>query len=41
VISTYSTGTDHIDLNAAREKGLRVTNTPHTVTVPTAEIAML
>jgi len=40
VISTYSTGYDHIDVDAARQRGLRVTHTPHPVTVPTAEIAM-
>lgn len=41
VISTYSTGHDHIDIEAARKRGLRVTHTPHPVTIPTAEIAML
>lgn len=41
VLSTYSVGTDHIDLEAARARGIRVTNTPDAVTISTAEIAML
>lgn len=41
VLSTFSVGTDHIDLDAARARGLRVCNTPEAVTVSTAEIAML
>lgn len=41
VLSTYSVGTDHIDLNAAKSRGIRVTNTPDAVTISTAEIAML
>jgi lactate dehydrogenase-like 2-hydroxyacid dehydrogenase len=41
IISTFSVGTDHIDLAAARERGLRVGNAPHGVTIATAEIAML
>lgn len=41
IVSTFSVGTDHIDLAAARAKGLRVGNAPHGVTVATAEIAML
>jgi glyoxylate reductase len=41
VLSTYSVGTDHIDLAAAKERGIRVTNTPDAVTISTAEIAML
>jgi lactate dehydrogenase-like 2-hydroxyacid dehydrogenase len=41
IISTFSAGLDHIDLDAARERGLRIGNTPDAVTVATAEIAML
>lgn len=41
VLSTFSVGTDHIDLEAAQAKGLRVGSAPHGVTVGTAEIAML
>ncbi|MEZ5773198.1 MAG: D-glycerate dehydrogenase [Hyphomicrobiaceae bacterium] len=41
IISTFSVGTDHIDLEAARERGIRVGNAPHGVTIATAEIAML
>lgn len=41
IVSTFSVGTDHIDLAAARERGLRVGNAPHGVTIATAEIAML
>lgn len=41
VIATFSVGTDHIDLSAARARGLKVGNAPHGVTVATAEIAML
>ena len=41
IVSTFSVGTDHIDLTAARAHGLRVGNAPHGVTIATAEIAML
>lgn len=41
IIATYSVGYDHIDLAAARARGIRVSNTPDAVTVATAEIAML
>ncbi|MEZ5909923.1 MAG: D-glycerate dehydrogenase [Hyphomicrobiaceae bacterium] len=41
VIATFSVGTDHIDLKAARERGIRVGSAPHGVTIATAEIAML
>lgn len=41
VLATYSVGTDHIDLNAARARGLIVTNTPGVLTEATAEIALL
>ena len=41
ILSTFSVGTDHIDLAAARARGIRVGNAPHGVTIATAEIAML
>jgi lactate dehydrogenase-like 2-hydroxyacid dehydrogenase len=41
IIATYSVGYDHIDLAAAKARGIRVANTPDAVTVATAEIAML
>lgn len=41
VLSTFSIGFDHIDLDACRARGIRVGNAPHGVTVATAEIAML
>jgi lactate dehydrogenase-like 2-hydroxyacid dehydrogenase len=41
IISAYSAGTDHIDLEAARARGIRVANAPDAVTIATAEIAML
>jgi lactate dehydrogenase-like 2-hydroxyacid dehydrogenase len=41
VISTYSVGTDHIDLHAAAERGIAIGYTPAEVTDATADIAML
>ena len=41
IVATYSVGYDHIDLGAAKARGIRVSNTPDAVTVATAEIAML
>ncbi|MEI6559738.1 MAG: D-glycerate dehydrogenase [Rhodospirillaceae bacterium] len=41
LLATYSVGTDHIDLAAARARGLVVVNTPDVVTEATAEIALL
>jgi lactate dehydrogenase-like 2-hydroxyacid dehydrogenase len=40
-IANYSVGVDHVDLDAAREKGIIVTNTPDVLSDATAEIAML
>ncbi len=40
VVSTFSVGLDHIDLDAARERGLRIGYAPDAVTIATAEIAM-
>lgn len=41
IISTFSIGYDHIDIEAAKARGIKVGNAPHGVTVATAEIAML
>jgi lactate dehydrogenase-like 2-hydroxyacid dehydrogenase len=41
IVSTFSAGLDHIDVDAARERGLKIGNTPDAVTIATAEIAML
>jgi lactate dehydrogenase-like 2-hydroxyacid dehydrogenase len=41
ILATYSVGYEHIDLAAAKARGIRVSNTPDAVTVATAEIAML
>ncbi|KAA0583400.1 D-glycerate dehydrogenase [Azospirillum sp. B21] len=41
VLATFSVGTDHINLEAARARGLTVTNTPDVLTDATADIALL
>ena len=41
IISTFSVGYDHIDVAAARARGIAVTNTPDVLTDATADIAML
>ncbi len=41
IISTFSIGFDHLDLEACKARGIAVGNAPHGVTVATAEIAML
>ncbi|PPQ30056.1 2-hydroxyacid dehydrogenase [Rhodopila globiformis] len=41
VIGTFSVGYDHVDLDAARSRGIRVCNTPDVLSVATAECAML
>lgn len=40
-ICSFSVGYDHIDLNAAKARGIVVTNTPDVLSNATAEIAML
>lgn len=40
-IATHSVGVDHINLKAAKNKGVVVTNTPDVLSDATAEIAML
>lgn len=41
VIANHSVGVDHVDLDAAAEHGVIVTNTPDVLSDATAEIAML
>jgi len=41
IISTFSVGYDHIDIAAAKARGISVTNTPDVLTDATAEIALL
>ena len=40
-IANYSVGVDHVDLEAAKRRGLIVTNTPDVLSDATAEIALL
>jgi glyoxylate reductase len=40
LIASFGTGTDHIDLAAARAKGITVTNTPGVLTEDTADMTM-
>lgn len=40
IIATYSVGTDHIDLQAARRRGLAVSNTPRTLVNAVADAAL-
>ena len=41
VIGTFSVGFDHIDIDAARARGITVVNTPDVLSVATAECALL
>ncbi len=41
IIATFSVGHDHIDLEAARARGITVTHTPDVLTDATADLAML
>ena len=41
IIGNYGAGFEHIDLDAAREAGIAVTNTPDVLTDATADIAMM
>jgi glyoxylate reductase len=41
MISCFSVGFEHVDLAAAKQRGLRVTNTPDVLTEATADIALL
>ena len=38
-VATFSVGTDHLDLGAARARGIVVTNTPEVLSFATAEVA--
>ena len=40
-VACFSVGTDHVDLPAARERGIAVTNTPGVLTQATADMTML
>jgi lactate dehydrogenase-like 2-hydroxyacid dehydrogenase len=41
IVATHSVGYDHLDIDAARGRGIAVTNTPDILTDATADIAML
>ncbi len=41
ILATYSVGFEHIDVEAAKRRGLVVTNTPDVLTDATAEVAIL
>ena len=41
IIATFSVGFEHIDLEAARARGITVTNTPGVLTEATADLALL
>ncbi len=41
MVATFSVGYEHIDLNAAKARGLPVSNTPDVLTDATADIALL
>ncbi len=41
ILTTFSVGVDHIDLAAAKRRGLRVGNTPEVLTDAVADVAML
>src|SRR5581483_10942463 len=41
IIANFSVGFDHVDLDAARKKGVIVTNTPDVLSNATAELTMM
>jgi lactate dehydrogenase-like 2-hydroxyacid dehydrogenase len=41
VIATFSVGYDHVDVDAAKARGMAVCNTPDVLSLATAELAML
>ncbi|MBM3565508.1 MAG: D-glycerate dehydrogenase [Alphaproteobacteria bacterium] len=41
IIATFSVGFDHVELDAARARGMAVTNTPEVLTDATADLAMM
>jgi lactate dehydrogenase-like 2-hydroxyacid dehydrogenase len=40
IMATFSVGYEHIDIEAAKKKGLRVSNTPGVLTAATADLAL-
>lgn len=40
LVANYSVGVDHVDLDAARDRGVMVTNTPGVLTATTANMAL-
>ena len=40
VIACYSVGVDHVDLEAVRRQGIRVTHTPRVLTEATADLTL-
>jgi glyoxylate reductase len=40
IIASFGVGVDHIDLDAARARGLRISNTPDVLTADTADLAI-
>ena len=40
IVANYGVGVDNVDLDAARERGVLVTNTPDVLTHATAELAL-
>jgi len=41
IVATYSVGYEHVDVEAARKRGIAVSNTPDVLTDATADVAML
>jgi len=41
IVATYSVGYEHVDVDAARQRGVAVSNTPDVLTDATADIAIL
>ncbi len=41
IVANFGAGTDHIDLDSARRRGITVTNTPDVLTGDTADIALM
>ena len=41
IVASFGVGTEHLDLAAAKARGVVVTNTPEVLTDATAEVALL
>ncbi len=41
IVATYSVGYEHVDVDAAKKRGIAVSNTPDVLTDATADVAML